>query len=178
MEPPYDQIISTLKGCFDSAGKIYPGSRDRAYNSAQAVLWVHIRALFISEGFAKKFPLPAVDYDPMSLDLDFRCLLEACDTRDTSQVFYHMYGVDSGVTPPHLQWTSNALVHLTWAMRDVPDTFKTLSRGNWGTDGKTGPLNTVLNYLLTTCIFLGWPVGEELLKIQDKTYGVPFLYPF
>ena len=71
VEPPYDQIVSLLKGCFDSAGRVYPGARDRAYHSARAALWIHIRALCVSKGFAKRFPFPTVSCDmTSSLDPD------------------------------------------------------------------------------------------------------------
>ena len=80
VEPPYDQIVSMLKGCFDSAGRVYPGSRDRAYHSAQAALWIYIRALCLSREFAKRFPFPTVTCDMASLDPDLRCLLQLCNT--------------------------------------------------------------------------------------------------
>jgi hypothetical protein len=57
VEPPYDQIITTLRGCFDSTRKVYPGSRDRAYYSAQAALWIHVRALLYLRVF-KEVPSP------------------------------------------------------------------------------------------------------------------------
>jgi hypothetical protein len=70
VEPPYDQIVSMLKGCFDSAGRVYPGLRDRAYHSARAALWIHICALCASREFARRFPFPAVACDMASLDPD------------------------------------------------------------------------------------------------------------
>jgi len=76
VEPPYDQIVSNLKGCFDSNGRIYAGSRDRAYHSAQAVLWIHICAMCISEEFGERFPLQTIVHDATSLDLDLNYLLE------------------------------------------------------------------------------------------------------
>ena len=72
MELPYDQIVSMLKGCFDSAGRVYPGLRDRVYHSLQATLWIHICALCVSSEFAKRFPFPSVACDmTSSLDPDF-----------------------------------------------------------------------------------------------------------
>jgi len=57
IDPPYDQIVSTFKACFDSTGKLYPGSRDRAYHSGQAMVWIHTLAMCKSEEFAIRFPL-------------------------------------------------------------------------------------------------------------------------
>ena len=178
VEPPYDQIIFTLEGCFDSNGKIYPGSRDRVYYCAQAVLWIHIRALCVSREFARRFPFPTIAHDTTSLDPDLSWLLRIYTSQDTPDMVLNMYAINSESTPAHFQWTSNALLHLSWAMHSVPDTFDKLSQGVWVPTSKTIPLNAVLNRLLTSCIFLGWPVEEDLLKIQVKMYAISFPYPF
>ena len=174
-EPPYDQIISILKGGFDSAGKIYPGSRDRLYHSALAILWIHIRALSVSGKFAKKFPLPTISYDTESLDPDLIHLLGICSSQDTQKLFCNMYTIDTDMSPSCLQWISNAFLHLSWAMQGAPDAFDMLSRGDWSPAERAISLNDLLNYLLVACILLGWPIGEELLKIHDKTYVSSFL---
>ena len=44
LEPPYDLIVSTFHTCFDSNGKVFSGSRDRAYYSGPAILWIHTLA--------------------------------------------------------------------------------------------------------------------------------------
>jgi len=36
-DPPYDLIVSTFEGCFNSIGTLYPGSRDRAYHSGRVM---------------------------------------------------------------------------------------------------------------------------------------------
>jgi len=177
LEPPYDQIISTLKGCFDPAGKIYPGSRDRAYYSAQAVLWIHVCAACVSGEFAHRFPLPTIPHDTTSLDPDLRHLLSIYAGQEISSIILQMYDINPETTPAYLQWTSNVLLHLSWAKRNIPDTFDTLSGLSWIRDQNIIPLNAVLNRLLTSCIFFGWPVEEEVLKIQDKSYVVFYLCP-
>ena len=169
VEPPYDQIVSILKGCFDSAGRVYPGSRDRAYHSGQAALWIHIRALCVSKEFAKRFPFPVVACDMRSSpDPDLRCLLQLCDSPDLPRLFLKLYITDDKATSAYFQWTSNALLCLSWVMQGEPSTFDTLSWAPWGLTPRTLPVNTVLNHLLTSCIFFGLPIEEELLKIQDK----------
>jgi len=62
VNPPYDAIVSVFEACFDSTRKLYPGSRNRAYYSAQAVLWIHTLAVCKSEDFSRTFPLPDVRY--------------------------------------------------------------------------------------------------------------------
>ena len=56
-ELPYGPIVSTYEACFDPAGDLYPGSRDRAYCSGQAMLWIHTLARCKSEPSALRFPL-------------------------------------------------------------------------------------------------------------------------
>ena len=176
VEPPYDQIVSTLKGCFDSNGRIYPGSRDRAYHSAQAVLWIHICAMCVSRELTI-YPLPIITHDTTSLDPDLNSLLNICASQDTPDMFYQMYTIDLETTPAYSQWISNALLHLSWAKQNVPDTFQRLSQGSWGPSQGIISLNEMLNHILTSCIFLGWPIQEELLRIQDKRYVISFLCP-
>ena len=178
VESPYDQIVSTLKGCFDSNGKIYAGSRDRAYHSAQAVLWIHICAMCVSGEFGERFSLPTIAYDDVPLDPDLHHLLRICTDQDTANVICWIYDVYSEATSTHLQWSSNALLYLFWAKRKTPDTFNPLSWYYWDLAESTIPLNAVLNRLLVSCIFLGWPVDEGLLKRQDKMYAIYFFCHF
>ena len=59
-DPPYNLIVSILEGRFDSAGRMYPGSRDTVYYTAWSILWIHIHAMCVSEGFALGFSLPTI----------------------------------------------------------------------------------------------------------------------
>jgi len=177
VEPPYDQIVSTFKGCFDSNGKTYAGSRDRAYHSVWAVLWIRICAMCVSEEFGERFPLPRTVHDATSLDPDLKYLLKTYASQDTSKMIYQMHIYNSEVTPVCFQWTSNALLHLSWARCNVPDTYNLLSKIGWHRGYHPIPLNAVLNNLLAFCIYVGRPVEWELLKIQDKRYAISFLCP-
>jgi len=177
VEPPYDQIVSIFKGCFDSNGRIYPESRDRAYYSAQAVLWIHICAMCVSREFGERFPLPTIVHNATSLDLDLKYLLKIYTSQDTPHMIYRMYAHNSQATPTCLQWTSNALLYLSWAKRNVPDTFNELFQFSWYRGYDPIPLDAVLSNLLAFCIFIGRPVEWELLKIQDKRYSISFLCP-
>ena len=176
VEPPYDQIVSTLKGCFDSNGRVYAGSRDRAYHSAQAVLWIRICAMCVSREFGERFPLPTIAHDATSLDLDLNYLLNIYASQDTPHMIYWMYVHNSKATPACFEWISNALLHLSWAKCNVPDTFNELFRFSWYRGHDPIPLNAVLSNLLAFCLFVGRPVEWELLKIQDKMYAISSLY--
>jgi hypothetical protein len=177
MEPPYNLIISTLKECFDPAGEIYPRLKDRAYSSAQAILWIHVCAVCVSEGFALRFPLPDIhSLYFLSHDNDLSHLLWICIATGTPKVLGCMYdGVPHG-TPAHSQWVSNTLLHLSWAKQSVPSTFSEIGYFGGKADQNTStlPANTILNCLLVASIFLGWPLDEEVLKIQDMLYAASF----
>ena len=177
-EPPYDLIISTLEGCFDSTGKIYPGLEDRAYSSAQAILWIHICAVCVSEEFALRFPLPTIHHHATSLSHDLRDLLEIYTGQGTPDIIAWMYHtISPWVTPAHLQWTSNALLHLSWAKQGSPSRPNTVHSYWVWENPNTIPVNAILNRLLASCILLGQPVGKEVLKIQDKSYVISFSPP-
>jgi len=172
VEPPYSLIISTLKSCIDSTGEIFPGSRNRAYYSAQAALWIHVCAMCVSEELALKFPLPTIPYSDASLDADLRHLLGTYSAHIPERIIQQMYTIRPGLTPVYFQWTSNVLLHLSWAIRNVPGVSPVHQDGSQDTI----PPNAMLNRLLTSCIFLGWPIGEEVLRIQDKRYAAS--HPF
>ena len=157
-------------------GKIYRGSRDRVYHFAQAVLWIHICAICVSEDFANRFPLPTISHDTTSLDHDLRHLLRIYRHPDTSvPMIALMFLFGSKATPGHIQWTSNALLHLSWAKQTASDTSNIFSEFGWARHWATVPLNAVLNRLMASCIFLGQPVKEEVLKIQAKLYVFVYL---
>ena len=44
----------------------------------------------------------------------------------------------------------------------------------WIPASSTILLNAVLNCLLVSCILFGWPIDEELLKLEDKMYAIYF----
>ena len=172
--PPYDQIVSTFKDCFDSTGKVYPGLRDRAYYSAQAILWIYIRAQFMPEEFALKFTLPVIHRNNHNLDDDLQSLLWLYTEGDISTIINQIYQhLPPWVTPSHSQWVSNALLHPTWAKQSVPSIFHDIGNCNVS-GGITIPVNTLFNHLLVSCILLGQPIDEELLKVQDKLYVTLF----
>ena len=168
-EPPYDLIVSVLQACFDSTGKAYPGSKDRAYYAAKAILWTHICARCLPEESALRFPLPTISYDATSLGHDLSHLLRIFSGQSTREILTHMYHFDPESTPAYLQWTSNALLHMSWAEQWVPAAPDLIVEhdavGGWSTI----PLNAALDRLLTWCIFLDWPIDKSVLRVQDKS---------
>ena len=167
IEPPYDFIVSTFTACFDSDAMVYPGSRDRAYYSGRAILWIHTLAMCKSEEFARAFPLLTTEYAAPDHDHDLANLLHV-----NKIVFsnHHLMCLPSirRCTLSHSQWISNLLLHLAWAKRNTLS-FCLVDGAVHFTYKVTASMDTILSHLLTWCIFLGSDVEEEALKVQDKS---------
>ena len=172
VDVPYDSIVSIFEACFDPSGKLYPGSRDRAYYSGRAMVWIRDLARCKSEGFAGRFPLSIKPYGGAGLDPDLRHLLHA--TRDHvygARYIAQLFEADPRYTPSHTLWVSDALLHYCWASRSLPDCE---AIQHWISNAHETkaiiPLNATLNRLLVWCIFLGSPPAEEALMVQNKSY--------
>ena len=171
-EVPYNVIVSTFHSCLDSTGIVYRGSRDRAYYSAQAILWIHICAMCVSEQFANRLPLPFTR-NSFSYDFDLHFLLEVYGDIG-SPVFSPYRSIFTKLnTPAHMRWVSNAFLHFCWTRQGNPDMIGRVIHHNvvevpWDNT----PLDAILNLCLVWSIYLGCPVEEEMLKIQDKVYVV------
>ena len=177
VEPPYDLIVSTFEACFDSTGEVYSGSRDRAYYSGRAIMWIHTLVMCKSKEFARTFPLPATRYTISTSDSDLAQLFLVNDPRRHPDLrFVSLLCIYPENTPSHLRWISNVLLHLSWANWIAPN-----SKYIWGqfssTPKTTIPPDVILNRLLVWCIFLGWPVEEEALKVQDKLCDISCICP-
>ena len=169
---PYGLVVSTYKACFDSTGKLYPGSRDRAYYSGRAIVWIRTLAMCKSQEFANRFPFHTIRRPAPNLDPDLEHLLEVCSNSSFSgRCILSLLKISPEHTPSHSQWISDVLLHHCWANRGelvlqstfypIPDTIEAI------------PLNVGLNRLLAWCIFLGSPAKEEVLEIQVKSYDTP-----
>ena len=173
IDPPYDLIVSTFKACFDPTGRVYPGSRDRAYYSGRAMVWIHTLAICKSEEFARAFSLSGVRYPVPGLDPDLKHLLRVNYTGLGSEghiVWLLLTSLEN--TPSHLQFIFDVLLHLTWANRTTLNYEFLLDSIPKHEIETSLPLNATLNQFLVWCILLGSPVEEEALKIQDKSYDI------
>ena len=173
---PYGLVVSTFEACFDSTRKLYPGSRDRAYYSGRAMAWIRILAMCKSEEFASTFPPPAPIYTTPVPDPDLEHLLDAIyGNWDPSSYIECLLDIDPGHTHLHSQWISNLFLHHSWANRtklDYKDLLDCLSRRREIETTIPLPLNTAVNRLLAWCTFLGSPVEEAVLMVQDKPYDI------
>ena len=169
-EPLFDLIVSTFHACFGSDGEVYQGSSDRAYYSGRAILWIHTLAMCKS----RTLPLPITRYTAAGFgDLQHLLLvIQTTPAKDSCGMLLLPYP-DS--TPSHSQWISNVLLHQSWG-HIVPD--KSWIHHNRQLIVETiMPLNAVLDRLLVFCNFLGMPVEEEALKIQDKSCDISYPRP-
>ena len=175
VNPPYDLIVSTFEACFDSTKTLNPELRDRAYYSVRAMMWIHTLAMCKSEELASTFPLPVdAGYTTLVPDPDLRHLLWAESAAwDLSFYIVRLLKISPGHTLSHSQWVSNLLLHCSWANRTKLDHRYILDCVSRPDGTKTPiPLNTALNRLLVLCTFLGSPIEEEALKVQDKLYDI------
>ena len=176
VDPPYDVVVSAFEACFDSNRKLYPGSRDQAYYSGRAILWIHTLATCKSKAFEAPLFLPTAGYTAPGFDPDLKHLLDVSASWSIDSRFSYSLMIHPGCTPSHSQWISNVLLHHSWAHRSLLGPPRYASGINEptvsGTHRATIPLNATLNCLLAWCIFLGSPVEEEALKVRDKSYGI------
>ena len=172
-DPPYDLIASTFEACFDPAGKLYPGSRDRAYYSGRAMVWIRVLAGCKSRDLSLRFPLSHAKYGGPGLDPDLRHLLHI-----NQDIVFDCVGlverlaIDREHTPSHAQWISDVLLHysrgarsqlIRWGVLDrFPDAHQTKAT-----------INVTLNRLMMWCLFLDSPPAEEASKVQNKSYDNP-----
>ena len=174
-DPPYDILISTFHACFDSSGKVYPGSRDRAYYSGQAIIWIYALAMCKSEETARMFPLLDASYKAPDFDHDLEHILMIKGERGVEDTFANLLIAGQSNTHSHFQWVSNILLHLSWATNTTLD-VRMVERFLGVPRDASPPLDAVLNRLLMCCNLLHFPVEEEALKVKDKSCGVSCPY--
>jgi len=177
VEGLYKLIISNLEECFGSDGTICPRLRDRAYYSVQAITWMRTCGARVSKESAVRFLHPTIPHDTTRLDQSLRHFLKIYFTQDANERLIQMYRVGLGVAPADIQLTSNMLLHVSWHFRNGPRAFNSITKVNaWG-DWSTIPFNAMLNRLLTWCIFLGWRVDKDALRVQDKSCVTSYFQP-
>ena len=168
VDVPYDSIVSTFEGCFDPSGRLYAGSRDRAYYSVRAVVWIHGLAVCKSKEYADRFPLFYIGRRETGLDSDLSHLCVSWPPGFEYSNIEQLLKIEPEHTPSHAQWASDAALHYCWAYRTGPG--HPPRRLNAHETKTTIPLNTTLNRLLVWCIYFGSPPAEEALMVQNKSY--------
>jgi len=172
LRPIFDLIITMFMSCFDPTRILYPGSRDRAYYSARAMLWINTLMMFHNRLQRIHSFIPSGKYTTQVPDPDLEHLLGfiSLDWGCSSDIKW-LLRINPGCTPLHSQWISNLLLHYfqTIVIKIDPGL---VSRAH---EIKTTPLNAKLNHLLIWCTFLGSPVESEVLMIQNKSYAISYV---
>ena len=132
-------------------------------------MWIHTLVMCKSKEFASTFPLPNAEYTAPGHDLDLRHLLWDTTTSSVEHHFQRLLSIPPALTPSNSPWISNVPLLLSWARSTKLDP-ELLLRLVSAIRETTVPLSVTLNRLLVWSIFLGSPVEEEALKIQDKSY--------
>jgi hypothetical protein len=163
--PPFDLIVSAFEECFDATKQLYPGTRDRAYFSALAILKINARARSQSNKRASEYPIPAVSSSSVQqTDPDLhhvmRMLESNLDCGKPTLVFPK--GTN---THTHLLWMSDLFVDL---IRVGPNPILK-SYESYLSMATTGHQAFVANTLLMWYMFLGGHVGEETFWAIDKS---------
>ena len=174
---PYDVIVSTFEACFDPYGKLYTKSRDTAYYSGRAIVWIHALARCKSEEIKIRFPISRAKTEEPGLDHDLTQLLDVkYPFQLDKQRVARLLVIDPEHTPSHMEWASNVLLHLSWATQDVLDHTAILALPSIPQKHNAKaiiPPNVILNRLLVWCIFLGLPIAEDVLRAQNKLCDTP-----
>ncbi|KAF9783427.1 hypothetical protein BJ322DRAFT_1070770 [Thelephora terrestris] len=165
-DPPFDLIVSIFEACFDSTGEVYPGTRDRAYFSARAILQIHAMARIQSEDYALRYPISTVF--PGSVrpaDPDLRNVLEMLksNARESRPTLH--FPVVKPHTHAHLLWMSNLFLDLT---RVGPNPYLR-NYGSYLGVAASGHQAAIANTLIVWYMLLGGCVEEETFWATDKS---------
>ena len=164
---PFNLVISTFEACFDSTKLLYPGTRDQAYFSAQAILQISMRARAQSHEHASKYPVPAVSqskFEHTDPDLHHAICMLRCNFGPGRPTFIFPRGGTN--THTHSLWMSNLLVDVTHA---GPNPILK-SCQSYFSAAITNHQVIIANTLLMWYIFLGGHVEEETLWAANKLY--------
>ena len=164
--------------CFDSSGRVYSGSTDRAYYCTKALLQIYVSELCRPREFIGTFRLSTPPHDSHAappggglaavLDL-YRCLWN-----DDIHALYR-HALSPTVGPVHLQWVSNLLLLFSWARRPSDSIIYSFDFecGSWD----KSPPAVVANWFLVWFIFMGGHVHESVLRIEDRSCVMFRIFP-
>ena len=169
--PSYEELNLVLVGCFGFDGKVHPGMRNRAYDSARVIGRLYVLAWARSDALADTrvpIPPPSRWVTHAADDPDLRsilCLLYAFSHRDEPPISEEDF---TGISVTHTIWVSDLLLHLEWARRENFERVLFLPALVLRQKLHL-PAPAVANILMTACVSLNWPVKEEVLLVTDKS---------
>jgi hypothetical protein len=171
-DPPFNLIVSTFEACFDSAKRLHPGMRDRAYFSARAILQINTGARAHSRECVSKCPiLPVSSRSVRHTDHDLHHIIRMLEYTFSPGEPILEFPKEGTNTQAHSLWVSNMFVDLT---RVGPNpTLR--SYDSYLSAAFTNHQATIANTLLVWYMFLGGYVEEETIWAFDKSYAVASL---
>ena len=167
--PQFDFITEAFDACFDSANQLYPGMKDRAYSSAQAILRINTSARTQPQDCAVKYCIPPAisssSYPHADPDLyHVICMLKSNSSGPTLEF-------PTGCADNHLLWMSNLFMEIT---RVGPNpTLK--SYRSYLNAAITNNRDIIANILLVWYMLLGGQVEEGTFWVSKKSYAVILL---
>lgn len=171
-EPPFDLIVPIFEACFDPTKRLYPGSRDRAYFSAQAIFQIHMRAKVRPDEDDLRYPIPVVSsswIEPTDPNLHHIFRMLECNSAPVRPTF-HLPDVLSH-TPTHPLRLSNLFVDLTHTGQNPSlESYRFYLLA-----AASNKKAVIANILLMWWMFLGGHVEDKMLWSVDKSYAVGFI---
>ena len=175
-EPPFDSIVSIFEACFDSAKRVRPGMRNRAYFSAQTILKIYVGVRTQSPELAPEYPIPTVDLISLGdTDPDLHHILWLLsDMSINDRPIFRFPAKANTLSLNHSLWMSNLFVDFSrmgaHLILDCCPTCLSVDVANHH--------GTIANILLMWYTLLGGAIEEETLWATDKSYVLVSLQPF
>ena len=164
---PYGVIVSTFEACFSTTKGLYPGMRDRAYFSAQAILQINMGARAQSYQHASKYPIPKISSSSFqNTDPDLHhaiCMLECNSDKGRPTFNFPSGGTNSHA---HSLWVSKLLVDVTHTGQNP--TLK--SYKSYLSMAFVNNQAVIADILLMWYMLLGGCVEEETFWAADRSY--------
>lgn len=167
---PFGSIVSTFETCFGPTKQLYPGTRDRAYSSACAILQIYTSARAQSHKRTLKYPIPAVFPNSLPhIDPDLYhviCMLKSDSSKPTLDFLKGRATAHS-----HLLWMSKLFLDVTRAGRNPT----LVSYRSYLGAAITNSRAIIANILLVWYMILGGNIEEKTFWAIDKSYAVTLL---
>jgi hypothetical protein len=164
--PPFEFIVSIFEACLDSNNQPYPGMRDRAYFSAQAILQINAGARAQSHERASTSPTPAVSLGTFQHTIP-----------DLHRVIHMLErNLDHGKPTLDFPKSTNIYTHSLWVSALFLDLTRVdpnqilISYESCLSAAAADHKATIANILLMWYVFLGGHVEGETFWATDKSY--------
>jgi len=170
-DPQFDFITEAFEACFDLANQLYPGMKDRAYSSAQAILRINASARTQPQDCAVKYCIPSAISSSSypHADPDLYHVISMLKSNSNGPTLEFPRG--RADNHPHLLWMSNLFMEIT---RVGPNPVLKSYRF-YLSAAITNNRPIIANILLVWYMLLGGQVEEGTFWVGDRSYAVILL---